>query len=595
MALKDIVLKLVVDGKESLVTLDKLDKSTLGLGKTFKNVAGAMGLAFGAHEVISFMKDSVALVQKENEVIGKLNATLKSTNHAAGLMSDELIELAQHLEEVNNFKFDDKDIIDAEGLLLTFTKINKQIFPETIQLAMDMSVRFEQDLKSSIIQIGKALQEPEKGITALRRVGVTFTDQQEKLIQSLIKENDLLGAQKIIMAELSTQISGSAAASVDEYTTKVNRLNDALEDVQKTLGQIVTGGGIGMLDYLEGLFKAGSMAGAMMYLKTKQQQSNYKPSTQTDFLNEARLRAKGDIQGKSDSDIKKMIAKNKAMYNASFMGTDLMGNVLDPEGNLAMLQAKLGVYESALIKSDDKVKDKKKDNAEDFYKHLEKLEKDYLDWEREVNKNNSERYRDNANLADMTLRGKRIYKDPESLAQLGASGGNLQQVNFQLSAMDMSINAIREGFDSAGQAAVSAGVSTIRVFKQSNSVLQIFINALVQATIQALALKSVSSLIGLIFGGTAGAAAVTAIPALASGGIVKNPTLGLVGEAGPEAIVPLDKFANFNGSNSNRIESLLESNLKAMNEWADRLQFEFDYDSFKTAQKKYKTREDYRI
>ena len=34
------------------------------------------------------------------------------------------------------------------------------------------------------------------------------------------------------------------------------------------------------------------------------------------------------------------------------------------------------------------------------------------------------------------------------------------------------------------------------------------------------------------------------IPRLASGGIVKDPTIALVGEAGPEAVIPLDKLNN---------------------------------------------------
>lgn len=43
-------------------------------------------------------------------------------------------------------------------------------------------------------------------------------------------------------------------------------------------------------------------------------------------------------------------------------------------------------------------------------------------------------------------------------------------------------------------------------------------------------------------GGAAGAALLAAIPAFANGGIVTQPTVGLVGEAGPEAIVPITQL-----------------------------------------------------
>jgi phage-related minor tail protein len=39
------------------------------------------------------------------------------------------------------------------------------------------------------------------------------------------------------------------------------------------------------------------------------------------------------------------------------------------------------------------------------------------------------------------------------------------------------------------------------------------------------------------------------IPALADGGIVTGPTLALIGEAGPEAVVPLDRMGGMGGNN----------------------------------------------
>ena len=38
-----------------------------------------------------------------------------------------------------------------------------------------------------------------------------------------------------------------------------------------------------------------------------------------------------------------------------------------------------------------------------------------------------------------------------------------------------------------------------------------------------------------------------AVPRHAKGGIVTRPHLGIVGEAGPEAIIPLNKFGSFGG------------------------------------------------
>lgn len=574
MALKDIVLKLIIDGKESLVTLDKLDNKMLGVGKAVRNVAGAMGLAFGATEVIGFMKDSIAYTQRYNEVTGKLNATLKSTNYAAGMMSDELIDLAGNLEEINRFKFDDKDIIDAEGLLLTFNKINKDIFPETMQLALDMSVRFEQELKPSIIQIGKALQDPEKGVTALTKVGVTFTDQQRELIKELVKENDLLGAQKIIMAELSSQVSGSAAASVDDYTLRINQLNEALEGVQSTLGQILTYGATGIFDVLEGLMKTGSLDNAMIYAKMKEQQSKWKPSTEADYLSEARNSAKNQISGMSDADIRKLIAKNKAMYNASFSGIDEFGKPIDTEGTLAMLDAKLGVYESALIKSDDKITEHKKSNVDDYWKTVEAAEEKYLEWANREAVPNKQRVSFNKSIAKGTGGKQEIKTADELFDEMNTSG-------------KVAINGLMNLSDTFWDRFIVGG----RQAKDGWDALWLsFRNSALQQLGEILQSELFSQLVGEKSGTSSGSSGSfldtlwdigkVVLPFLDEGGVVTRPTVAMIGEKRSEAIIPLDKFDR--GFGSGAIENKLDQVIKAFQD----KQFAISMQEFRTVNKR---------
>jgi hypothetical protein len=55
--------------------------------------------------------------------------------------------------------------------------------------------------------------------------------------------------------------------------------------------------------------------------------------------------------------------------------------------------------------------------------------------------------------------------------------------------------------------------------------------------------KSAAASIGGGIGGAVGGVFNNVIHAFASGGIVTGPTLAMVGEAGPEAIIPLSAFA----------------------------------------------------
>jgi TP901 family phage tail tape measure protein len=52
---------------------------------------------------------------------------------------------------------------------------------------------------------------------------------------------------------------------------------------------------------------------------------------------------------------------------------------------------------------------------------------------------------------------------------------------------------------------------------------------------------------GLVAGGLKGIFQAANVPYLAAGGIVNSPTLAMIGEAGPEAVVPLSQMGNFGG------------------------------------------------
>jgi hypothetical protein len=80
--------------------------------------------------------------------------------------------------------------------------------------------------------LGKALNDPTKGLTALSRAGVTFTEGQKDQVRALVASNDMLGAQKLIMAEVESQVGGVATATA----TATGRLSVMMGNMQEDLG-----------------------------------------------------------------------------------------------------------------------------------------------------------------------------------------------------------------------------------------------------------------------------------------------------------------------------------------------------------------------
>lgn len=176
---------------------------------------------------------AIAAAQEAAQAQAKLGAVLASTGHAAGVSAGEISQLANELMAVTNFG--DDATVAAAGVLATFTQIKGDIFKEALISAQDLSSVLGNDLQGSVIQIGKALNDPIKGITALAKAGVSFTEAQKAQIKELVKSGDLMGAQRIILNELKTEFGGAAKAMADPMI----QLKNALGEVAEELGTVL--------------------------------------------------------------------------------------------------------------------------------------------------------------------------------------------------------------------------------------------------------------------------------------------------------------------------------------------------------------------
>jgi len=124
-------------------------------------------------------------------------------------------------------------------MLLTFTNIGKDVFPAATETVLDMSQALGQDVTASAMQLGKALNDPIAGVTALRRVGVQLTDEQEKQVKAMMAVGDTAGAQKVILAELQKEFGGSAKAAGKTFAGQLAILGHAFDDIKEAIGNAI--------------------------------------------------------------------------------------------------------------------------------------------------------------------------------------------------------------------------------------------------------------------------------------------------------------------------------------------------------------------
>ena len=179
----------------------------------------------------------VKLADTQEQSERRLAAVLRSTGEAAGFNAEQLKNMAAEMQKTTTFG--DEATISAQAVLLTFRNIHREgnIFEDTLKAAQDMSTILGTDLQSSVLQIGKAMNDPAKGLSMLSRAGVTFNEEQSKLIIGMQKSGNLMAAQGEILRELQKQFGGAAEAAAEgsgAFAQAKNELGDLGEEVGAT-------------------------------------------------------------------------------------------------------------------------------------------------------------------------------------------------------------------------------------------------------------------------------------------------------------------------------------------------------------------------
>lgn len=207
-----------------------------GLGFIGAQVVGA-GLGFVKDQIGSFIEAA----QDAQRVEAQLDAVLASTGGVAGVTKEQITGLANELSKVT--PIEDDTIVGAQSMLLTFTNIGKDVFPATTEAVLDMATAMNrgaiptaEQLQSQAVLVGKALNDPVKGLSALTRVGVTFTQQQKDQIAAMVAAGDTAGAQKVILAELAKEFGGSAKAAGQTFAGQMAIVNNQIGNVKESIG-----------------------------------------------------------------------------------------------------------------------------------------------------------------------------------------------------------------------------------------------------------------------------------------------------------------------------------------------------------------------
>lgn len=226
------------DNKPVKSTFDETENLAKAFGsritKTFAVIGTALAGAFAARAAFNFGKDMIAAAAESEQASARLGAAIDATGQAAGFTKQQLEQLSAELQNVTMFEAETTQ--GAMAIMATFKNIRGDQFIHATKLAQDMATVLGGDLEGAAMQVAKALNDPVKGITALQRSGVSFTESQKEMIKTMAESGNIIGAQKIILAELNSEFGGAAEAMGKTFAGRAEIAKNALGDVAEEIG-----------------------------------------------------------------------------------------------------------------------------------------------------------------------------------------------------------------------------------------------------------------------------------------------------------------------------------------------------------------------
>ena len=252
MAVSNVELR--VDARNAVRELKKTNDASKQLNNTLdttkKQAATAsgniqrMGIAFrstiapivAAYGAINILNRSLQIAGEREAQVATLAAGLKRLGQSQSEI-DQLTAAADRLGRQT--LFDEEDFTAGFTLLTSFRRIGVDSYERVATAAADLAQTTGQDVRSALMQLSKALEDPSKRVTDLARSGTVFTDQQKEQIKTLQESGRLLEAQNLILSEIEMQYGGAAdAAGSAGYAGAQDTLNESLRDLQEALGNL---------------------------------------------------------------------------------------------------------------------------------------------------------------------------------------------------------------------------------------------------------------------------------------------------------------------------------------------------------------------
>ena len=186
---------------------------------------------------------AIKIATAAEKQLAQLDAQIKLLGNDTELTSAKVNKMARSLAEATLTNA--KSARAAASVILQFKNIPEQFLQPTLKLSMDLATVFGQDLPQAARRLGRALNDPVRGMNLLKNLGVELSLVQKEQVTRMIAVGDRAKAVAFILDQLNTKMGGAAEGAGKSLAGALDTLGDRFVALQEDI--FLTGDTLGLI------------------------------------------------------------------------------------------------------------------------------------------------------------------------------------------------------------------------------------------------------------------------------------------------------------------------------------------------------------
>ncbi len=194
-------------------------------------LAGGIGLA-GFSVILG--KSVIAASNYEQQML-KLEGVIKATGRNSEITANEIDSFAVQLGESTLASA--SGVREAVAAMLSYRNISKETGFTIVKLAQDMTALFGGDLRSNVVKLARAINNPREGLQSLSRNVLSTSSAWREMVSELAESGNRTEAANMVIKEISASVGGAAEAQAGGLAGKADTLGEKWNRLLETIGK----------------------------------------------------------------------------------------------------------------------------------------------------------------------------------------------------------------------------------------------------------------------------------------------------------------------------------------------------------------------